>query len=74
MNIITPDFRTLSIAERIQLVEDIWDSIAADAPDSIDLTLAQRAEMCRRVTAHDADSSSAVPWDAVRAELFERND
>ena len=27
-----PDFSQLSIAERIQLVEDIWDSIAAESP------------------------------------------
>jgi putative addiction module component (TIGR02574 family) len=73
MNIMTPDFRTLSIPERIQLVEDIWDSIAADAPDAVGLTAAQREEVRHRVTAHDADPSSAVPWDAVRAELFQRN-
>ena len=26
------DFRQLTVAERLQLVEDIWDSIAQDAP------------------------------------------
>lgn len=26
------DYKKLSIAERIQLVEDIWDSITAEAP------------------------------------------
>lgn len=68
-----PDFRALSIAERIQLVEDIWDSIAADAPESVGLTNAQREELRRRVATHDADPSSAVSWSAVRAELFQSN-
>ena len=67
------DFRALSIAERIQLVEDIWDSIATDAPESVALTTAQREELRRRVAAHDADPNSTVPWDAVRAELFQRS-
>jgi putative addiction module component (TIGR02574 family) len=26
------DYRQLTVAERLQLVEDIWDSIAQDAP------------------------------------------
>jgi putative addiction module component (TIGR02574 family) len=69
----TSNFRTLSITERIQLVEDIWDSIATDASESVDLTAAQREEVRRRVAAHDTDPSSAVPWDTVRAELFQRN-
>jgi putative addiction module component (TIGR02574 family) len=73
MKTIAPDFRALSIAERIQLVEDIWDSISADAPESLNLTAAQREEVRRRVAAHDADPGSAVPWDAVRAELFQRS-
>ncbi|MDR1647354.1 MAG: addiction module protein, partial [Zoogloeaceae bacterium] len=53
METTTPNFRTLSIAERIQLVEDIWDSIATDASESVDLTTAQREEVRRRVAAHD---------------------
>jgi len=73
MNSPTPDFRALSIAERIQLVEDIWDSIAADAPESVGLTSAQREELRRRVAAHDADPSFAVPWSTVRAELLQSN-
>lgn len=73
MNSLTLDFRALSIAERIQLVEDIWDSIAADAPESVGLTSSQREELRRRVAAHDADPSSAVPWNTVRAELLQSN-
>lgn len=68
-----PDFRTMSVAERVQLVEDIWDSIALDSPESIGLTAAQREEVRRRIAAHDADPGSAVSWDAVRTELLQRS-
>jgi putative addiction module component (TIGR02574 family) len=60
----------LSVAERIELVGDIWDSIAADAPGSIELTEAQRRELRRRLAEHDADPGSAIPWAQVRDELF----
>lgn len=68
-----PDYRSLSVSQRIQLVGDIWDSIVAENPDAVQLTPAQRAEVRRRVEAHDADPTSAVSWDSVRSELFQRN-
>jgi putative addiction module component (TIGR02574 family) len=67
------EFRKLSVTERIQLVEDIWDSIAVDSPDAVQLTSAQREEIQRRLQAHDGDPSTAVPWEHVRSELFKRN-
>jgi putative addiction module component (TIGR02574 family) len=66
----TAEYLKLSVAERIQLVEDIWDSIAAEAPNTVELAQAQKAELHRRVAAHRADPSSAVPWDQVRSKLF----
>jgi len=68
---VTTEYMKLSVSERIQLVEDIWDSIAAEAPDdALCLSQAQKAELHRRVAAHHADPSSAVPWELVRAKLF----
>ncbi len=64
------EYLKLSISERIQLVEDIWDSIATDSVDEFPLTEAQRAELHRRLEAHRADPSSAIPWEQVRAKLF----
>jgi putative addiction module component (TIGR02574 family) len=68
-----PDFSQLSIAERIQLVEDIWDSIVAENTAAVQLSEAQCQEIRRRLAAHDADPSSAIPWEQVRSELFQRN-
>jgi putative addiction module component (TIGR02574 family) len=67
---VTTEYMKLSVSERIQLVEDIWDSIAAEAPDTLGLSQAQKTELHRRVAVHQADPSSAVPWAQVRAKLF----
>jgi putative addiction module component (TIGR02574 family) len=66
------DFRDLSVAERIQLVEDIWDSIAFEGSPAVALTDAQLEELRRRYQAHAADPSNAIPWEDVRVELLRR--
>ena len=68
--IVTPEYMKLSVSERIQLVEDIWDSVAADAPNTVELSQAEKAELHRRAAAHRADPSKAVPWEQVRSKLF----
>ena len=66
-----PDFSHLTVAERIQLVEELWDSIA-DAPEVLELSEAQKAELDRRLEAHRADPDSAIPWETLRQELLRR--
>lgn len=66
----TIEYMKLSVSERIQLVEDIWDSIAAEAPNTIELSNAQKTELHRRITAHRVDPSTAIPWELVRSKLF----
>lgn len=67
-----PDFLELSVAERIQLAEDIWDSIPAEDPEAVSLSPIQLKEIQARLDAHERDPSSAVPWEQVRSELFQR--
>jgi len=50
------NLRTISIVERIQLVEDLWDSIAADQA-VLHLTKEQRNELDRRLDAYELDGS-----------------
>jgi putative addiction module component (TIGR02574 family) len=69
------DYRHLSLAERLQLVEDIWDSIAdevRDQPDALPLTAEQRDELGRRRAAYDRDPDAVVPWEDVRKGLLRR--
>jgi putative addiction module component (TIGR02574 family) len=64
--------RHLSVAERLQLVADLWDTIAEDAPEeALPLTPELAAELDRRLAEHDADPGSALGWDGVRARLLD---
>jgi putative addiction module component (TIGR02574 family) len=66
------DYRSLSVDERLQLVGDIWDSIAEEAnaaPDVLPLTDAQRAELDRRVAEYEADASTGVPMEDALARI-----
>jgi putative addiction module component (TIGR02574 family) len=69
----TPTLKTLGIdqlgvAERIMLVEDIWDSIAAEA-ERLPLTEAQKQDLQRRVAAHEADPQAGSSLEEVKARL-----
>jgi putative addiction module component (TIGR02574 family) len=61
----------LSVEERIALVQDLWDSIAAEVERS-PLTEAQRQEVDRRLAAHRANPQAAIPWEQVEAEALAR--
>jgi putative addiction module component (TIGR02574 family) len=62
---------SLSVEDRIRLVEAIWDTIAAE-PLELELTEAQRQELERRLAAHAASSDSVVPWEEVKAQALAR--
>ena len=64
----TGDFMELSVPERIQLVEDIWDSIAS-VPDSVPLTEEQKDELDRRLYAYHKDPSAGSPWNLVKERI-----
>lgn len=62
------DIEQLTIAERVELVEEIWDSIAA-SPERLPLTDAQRQELDRRLALHEREPNRVTPWEEVRAKL-----
>ena len=64
------DFSRLTVAERIQLAEDLWDSLP-EAPEVLAMTDAQRDELDRRLAAHRADPEAAVSWESLRQELLQ---
>jgi putative addiction module component (TIGR02574 family) len=68
---ITEEIRRLSVDERIRLVQDIWDGIAADT-EPPPLTDEQRSEVARRIAEHERGASRAIPWDEALATLRER--
>jgi putative addiction module component (TIGR02574 family) len=60
--------RKLSVAERIQLVEDLWDSIAADS-GAAPLTETQMAKLDHRLAMPDGPLHS---WGEIKAGCLSR--
>ena len=61
----------LGVDERLDLVEQIWDSIAADSA-AVALTDPQRAELDRRIADHEANPDDIVSWENVKTSVSER--
>lgn len=65
------EIEQLSVAERIQLVEDIWDGIAG-SPDSVPLTQAQKDELDHRLETMQQTSEAGITWAQLKATLTNR--
>ena len=63
------DVLELPVEERLELVGDIWDSIA-QVPDAVELNPAQRAELDRRLEAYRRDPKAGSPWAEVKARIL----
>jgi putative addiction module component (TIGR02574 family) len=63
--------KELPLDERIKLVEDLWDSIAADQK-ALPLTPAQRTELDRRLDAYEVDKNPGRPASEVLADIRRR--
>lgn len=55
----------LPVSERIQLVTEIWDSIA-EFPEEIELTSATLELLARRLAAHRLNPHEGSPWQQVK--------
>jgi len=58
----------VSTDERLALIEELWDSVAAK-PGELILTDAQRAELDRRLEEMDRDDTLGAPWDEAVSEI-----
>jgi putative addiction module component (TIGR02574 family) len=65
------DLLSLSVPERILLVEDLWDSIAA-VPEEVPLSDRQKAELDRRLHAYRRTPGRGSSWEAVLKRLRNR--
>jgi putative addiction module component (TIGR02574 family) len=62
----------LPIPERIKLVEEIWDSIAAEHDAQIELSPEQIAELERRIEHSRLHPEDTIPWEVVRDRALAR--
>jgi putative addiction module component (TIGR02574 family) len=58
--------------ERLDLVEEIYQSLPAAIAEEMDITPEQIAEVRRRLTAHDQNPARASSWEDVKARLDAR--
>ena len=65
------DIASLTPDERLGLLEELWDSLAA-APEAIPLTEAQRAELDRRLDDLEREGPVGIPWDEVLSRIRSR--
>lgn len=63
------EIEQMSIEERLQLVEKIWNSIASH-PDSLPVSEHDRRELHQALTEYRANPSDTRSWEEVRDELF----
>ena len=65
------DTLELPVTERIQLVAEIWDSIA-ECPEKIELSDETRRLLRKRLAAYRANPNAGSPWAEVRRRILAR--
>ena len=64
----------LDVATRLELIEELWDSIASDpaAAAQLPVTDTERELLDQRLREHREDPTAARPWAEVRAEILKQ--
>jgi putative addiction module component (TIGR02574 family) len=63
-----PILRDLSFAEKLLLVEDLWDELASQ-PNGIPLSAAVKAELDRRYADYRANPAEGSSWEEAKRRL-----
>jgi putative addiction module component (TIGR02574 family) len=63
------DLLELSVDERLAIVEDLWDSLAAD-PAAVSVSGEQQRDLDKRLNEDEANPRAERPWPQVRAEIL----
>jgi putative addiction module component (TIGR02574 family) len=61
----------LPVADRLQLVEDIWNSIA-DAPEALEVTEDEKHLIDERLEAFHRNPQAGSPWEEVYTRITSR--
>lgn len=70
MNTAVTEILELSISERLQIVEDIWDSIASDASD-LPLSEELCSELDLRLEEFEENPDEGISWAELKGRLQE---
>ena len=69
MKVTAADVLDMPVSERIQLVTEIWESIA-ECPDQIRLTEATKELLVRRLEASRENPDASSPWEEVKSKIL----
>ena len=69
MSALRDQIANLTALEKAELLDEVWESLEADA---LTLTDAQRAELDSRIERLEQNPSDVIPWENVRSDLFKR--
>lgn len=62
------ELKTLPATQRLQLVEELWDSLIVNEA-AVPVPAWQRDELRRRKARHEADPKRGSPWEDVKARV-----
>ena len=65
------DVLELPVSERLQLVEDIWNSIV-EVPEKLELTEEEKRLIDLRLQARERNPNAGSPWEEVYARITSR--
>ena len=68
----TIDISALSTDERLDLLDRLWESLAAQ-PDTLSVTPDQQQELDRRLDSLEREPTTLLTWDEVVAAIRARN-
>jgi len=69
MGALRDQIANLTSAEKAELLDEVWESLEADA---LTLTDAQRVELDSRIERLEKNPSDVIPWEKVRSDLFKK--
>ena len=73
MNPQLSQLQSLSFSEKLQLVEDLWDDLAA-MPEALPVHEWQRAELAKREVSHTENPDAAVSWKEAQRRIRQQDD
>lgn len=64
-----PEIQQLSPAQKLALVTELWDDLAAH-PEDVPVTTEQIAELDRRMEEYRRDPSRVTTWEAIKQRVL----
>jgi putative addiction module component (TIGR02574 family) len=58
----------LSVAEKVQIVEDIWDSIG-NTPEELPVSEAEKVELDKRLENYRQNPTEGIEWETLKKNL-----